>query len=139
MKFLQKLIEIWTNDLEKIQVDGYTRKVTNSKPQVTSFCCTIKDFDEKIITFELGDLIKDDQIIDDYGHKFYSRWGYNVINLFIDKLKGDEDFTPSDNWKEITFKNDFADWIYYNRYTFRVSVFNPVKILRDEKLKLLGI
>ena len=135
MKFLEKLIEIWKNDLENIQVDGYSRKVI----EVTSNITGRKEFDEKILTFKLEDLKKDDDIIDDYGHKFYSRWGYDVINLFIEKLKGDEDFTPSSNWTEITFKNDFADWIYYNRYTFRVSVFNPVKILRDEKLKLLGL
>ena len=135
MKFLEKLIEIWKNDLENIQVDGYSRKVINVDSKITGR----KEFDEKILTFQLEDLKKDDDIIDDYGHKFYSRWGYNVINLFIEKLKGDEDFTPSSNWTEITFKNDFADWIYYNRYTFRVSVFNPVKILRDEKLKLLGL
>ena len=135
MKFLEKLIEIWKNDLENIQVDGYTRKVIEVNSKITGR----KEFDEKILTFQLEDLKKDDDIIDDYGHKFYSRWGYDVINLFIEKLKGDEDFTPSSNWTEITFKNDFADWIYYNRYTFRVSVFNPVKILRDEKLKLLGL
>ena len=135
MKFLEKLIEIWKNDLENIQVDGYSRKVIEVDSRITGR----KEFDEKILTFKLEDLKKDDDIIDDYGHKFYSRWGYDVINLFIEKLKGDEDFTPSSNWTEITFKNDFADWIYYNRYTFRVSVFNPVKILRDEKLKLLGL
>lgn len=135
MKFLEKLIEIWKNDLENIQVDGYTRKVINVDSKITGR----KEFDEKILTFQLEDLKKDNDIIDDYGHKFYSRWGYKVINIFIEKLKGDEDFTPSTNWTEITFKNDFADWIYYNRYTFRVSVFNPVKILRDEKLKLLGL
>lgn len=135
MKFLEKLIEIWKNDLENIQVDGYTRKVINVDSKITGR----KEFDEKILTFQLEDLKKDNDIIDDYGHKFYSRWGYKVINIFIEKLKGDEDFTPSSNWTEITFKNDFADWIYYNRYTFRVSVFNPVKILRDEKLKLLGL
>lgn len=135
MKFLEKLIEIWKNDLENIQVDGYSRKVINVDSKITGR----KEFDEKILTFQLEDLKKDDDIIDDYGHKFYSRWGYNVINLFIKKLKGDEDFTPSSNWTEITFKNDFADWIYYNRYTFRVSVFNPVKILRDEKLRILGL
>lgn len=135
MKFLEKLIEIWKSDLENIQVDGYTRKVINVDSKITGR----KEFDEKILTFQLEDLKKDDDIIDDYGHKFYSRWGYNVINLFIKKLKGDEDFTPSPNWTEITFKNDFADWIYYNRYTFRVSVFNPVKILRDEKLRILGL
>lgn len=135
MKFLEKLIEIWKNDLENIQVDGYRRKVINVDSKITGR----KEFDEKILTFQLEDLKKDDDIIDDYGHKFYSRWGYNVINLFIKKLKGDEDFTPSSNWTEITFKNDFADWIYYNRYTFRVSVFNPVKILRDEKLRILGL
>ena len=135
MKFLEKLIEIWKNDLENIQVDGYSRKVINVDSKITGR----KEFDEKILTFKLEDLKKDDDIIDDYGHKFYSRWGYNVINLFIEKLKGDEDFTPSSNWTEITFKNDFADWIYYNRYTFRVSVFNPVKILRDEKLRILGL
>ena len=135
MKFLEKLIEIWKNDLENIQVDGYTRKVINVDSKITGR----KEFDEKILTFQLEDLKKDNDIIDDYGHKFYSRWGFKVINLFIEKLKGDEDFTPSSNWTEITFKNDFADWIYYNRYTFRVSVFNPVKILRDEKLKLLGL
>lgn len=135
MKFLEKLIEIWKNDLENIQVDGYSRKVIEVDSRITGR----KEFDEKILTFKLEDLKKDNDIIDDYGHKFYSRWGYNVINLFIEKLKGDEDFTPSSNWTEITFKNDFADWIYYNRYTFRVSVFNPVKILRDEKLKLLGL
>ena len=135
MKFLEKLIEIWKNDLENIQVDGYTRKIINVDSKITGR----KEFDEKILTFQLEDLKKDNDIIDDYGHKFYSRWGYKVINIFIEKLKGDEDFTPSTNWTEITFKNDFADWIYYNRYTFRVSVFNPVKILRDEKLKLLGL
>ena len=135
MKFLEKLIEIWKNDLENIQVDGYSRKVIEVNSNITGR----KEFDEKILTFQLEDLKKDNDIIDDYGHKFYSRWGYKVINLFIEKLKGDEDFTPSSNWTEITFKNDFADWIYYNRYTFRVSVFNPVKILRDEKLKLLGL
>lgn len=135
MKFLEKLIEIWKNDLENIQVDRYRRKVINVDSKITGR----KEFDEKILTFQLEDLKKDDDIIDDYGHKFYSRWGYDVINLFIEKLKGDEDFTPSSNWTEITFKNDFADWIYYNRYTFRVSIFNPVKILRDEKLKLLGL
>lgn len=135
MNFLEKLIEIWKNDLENIQVDGYRRKVINVDSKITGR----KEFDEKILTFKLEDLKKDDDIIDDYGHKFYSRWGYNVINLFIKKLKGDEDFTPSSNWTEITFKNDFADWIYYNRYTFRVSVFNPVKILRDEKLRILGL
>jgi hypothetical protein len=135
MKFLEKLIEIWKNDLENIQVDGYSRKVIEVDSRITGR----KEFDEKILTFKLEDLKKDNDIIDDYGHKFYSRWGYDVINLFIEKLKGDEDFTPSSNWTEITFKNDFADWIYYNRYTFRVSVFNPVKILRDEKLKLLGL
>ena len=135
MNFLEKLIEIWKSDLENIQVDGYSRKVIEVDSRITGR----KEFDEKILTFKLEDLKKDNDIIDDYGHKFYSRWGYNVINLFIEKLKGDEDFTPSSNWTEITFKNDFADWIYYNRYTFRVSVFNPVKILRDEKLKLLGL
>lgn len=135
MKFLEKLIEIWKNDLENIQVDGYTRKVIEVNSNITGR----KEFDEKILTFQLEDLKKDDDIIDDYGHKFYSRWGYDVINLFIEKLKGDEDFTTSSNWTEITFKNDFADWIYYNRYTFRVSVFNPVKILRDEKLRILGL
>ena len=135
MKFLEKLIEIWKNDLENIQVDGYSRKVIEVDSRITGR----KEFDEKILTFKLEDLKKDNDIIDDYGHKSYSRWGYDVINLFIEKLKGDEDFTPSSNWTEITFKNDFADWIYYNRYTFRVSVFNPVKILRDEKLKLLGL
>ncbi len=135
MKFLEKLIEIWKNDLENIQVDGYTRKVIEVNSNITGR----KEFDEKILTFQLEDLKKDDDIIDDYGHKFYSRWGYNVINLFIEKLKGDEDFTTSSNWTEITFKNDFADWIYYNRYTFRVSVFNTVKILRDEKLRILGL
>ena len=135
MKFLEKLIEIWKNDLENIQVDGYSRKVIEVDSRITGR----KEFDEKILTFKLEDLKKDNDIIDDYGHKFYSRWGYDVINLFIEKLKGDEDFTPSSNWTEITFKNDFADLIYYNRYTFRVSVFNPVKILRDEKLKLLGL
>ena len=135
MKFLEKLIEIWKSDLENIQVDGYTRKVINVDSKITGR----KEFDEKILTFQLEDLKKDDDIIDDYSHKFYSRWGFKVINLFIEKLKGDEDFTTSSNWTEITFKNDFADWIYYNRYTFRVSVFNPVKILRDEKLRILGL
>ena len=136
MNFLEKLIEIWKNDLENIQVDGYSRKVI----EVNSNTTGRREFDEKILTFQLEDLKKDDDIIiDDYGHKLYSRWGFKVINLFIEKLKGDEDFTTSSNWTEITFKNDFADWIYYNRYTFRVSVFNPVKILRDEKLRILGL
>ena len=135
MKFLEKLIEIWKNDLENIQVDGYTRKVIEVNSNITGR----REFDEKILTFQLEDLKKDDDIIDDYGHKLYSRWGFKVINLFIEKLKGDEDFTTSSNWTEITFKNDFADWIYYNRYTFRVSLFNPVKILRDEKLRILGL
>lgn len=126
---------MWKGDLEKIVVDGYTRKVI----EVTSNITGRKEFDEKILIFQLEDLIKDNDIIDDYGHKLYSRWGFKVINLFIEKLKDGEDFTASSNWTEITFKNDYADWIYYNRYTFRVSLFNPVKILRDEKLRILGL
>lgn len=132
---MENLIEIWKGDLEKIVVDGYTRKVINVDSKITGR----KEFDEKILTFQLEDLTKDNDIIDDYGHKLYSRWGFKVINLFIEKLKDGEDFTTSSNWTEITFKNDFADWIYYNRYTFRVSLFNPVKILRDEKLRILGL
>ena len=132
---MENLIEIWKGDLEKIVVDGYTRKVINVDSKITGR----KEFDEKILIFQLEDLIKDNDIIDDYGHKLYSRWGFKVINLFIEKLKDGEDFTTSSNWTEITFKNDFADWIYYNRYTFRVSLFNPVKILRDEKLRILGL
>ena len=132
---MENLIEIWKGDLEKIVVDGYTRKVINVDSKITGR----KEFDEKILIFQLEDLIKDNDIIDDYGHKLYSRWGFKVINLFIEKLKDGEDFTASSNWTEITFKNDYADWIYYNRYTFRVSLFNPVKILRDEKLRILGL
>jgi hypothetical protein len=133
---VENLIEIWKVDIEKIVVDGYNRKVI----EVTSNITGRKEFDEKILIFQLEDLTKDnDIIIDDYGHKLYSRWGFKVINLFIEKLKDGEDFTASSNWTEITFKNDYADWIYYNRYTFRVSLFNPVKILRDEKLRILGL
>ncbi len=133
---MENLIEIWKVDIEKIVVDGYNRKVI----EVTSNITGRKEFDEKILIFQLEDLTKDnDIIIDDYGHKLYSRWGFKVINLFIEKLKDGEDFTASSNWTEITFKNDYADWIYYNRYTFRVSLFNPVKILRDEKLRILGL
>ena len=132
---MENLIEIWKGDLEKIVVDGYTRKVINVDSKITGR----KEFDEKILIFQLEDLIKDNDIIDDYGHKLYSRWGFKVINLFIEKLKDGEDFTASSNWTEITFKNDYADWIYYNRYTFRVSLFKPVKILRDEKLRILGL
>jgi len=132
---VENLIEIWKGDLEKIVVDGYTRKVINVDSKITGR----KEFDEKILIFQLEDLIKDNDIIDDYGHKLYSRWGFKVINLFIEKLKDGEDFTASSNWTEITFKNDYADWIYYNRYTFRVSLFKPVKILRDEKLRILGL
>jgi hypothetical protein len=132
---VENLIEIWKVDIEKIVVDGYNRKVI----EVTSNITGRKEFDEKILIFQLEDLTKDNDIIDDYGHKLYSRWGFKVINLFIEKLKDGEDFTASSNWTEITFKNDYADWIYYNRYTFRVSLFNPVKILRDEKLRILGL
>ena len=132
---MENLIEMWKGDLEKIVVDGYNRKVINVDSKITGR----KEFDEKILTFQLEDLTKDNDIIDDYGHKLYSRWGFKVINLFIEKLKDGEDFTASSNWTEITFKNDYADWIYYNRYTFRVSLFNPVKILRDEKLRILGL
>ena len=132
---MENLIEIWKVDIEKIVVDGYNRKVI----EVTSNITGRKEFDEKILIFQLEDLTKDNDIIDDYGHKLYSRWGFKVINLFIEKLKDGEDFTASSNWTEITFKNDYADWIYYNRYTFRVSLFNPVKILRDEKLRILGL
>ncbi len=132
---MENLIEIWKVDIEKIVVDGYNRKVIEVTPNITGR----KEFDEKILIFQLEDLTKDNDIIDDYGHKLYSRWGFKVINLFIEKLKDGEDFTASSNWTEITFKNDYADWIYYNRYTFRVSLFNPVKILRDEKLRILGL
>jgi hypothetical protein len=132
---VENLIEIWKVDIEKIVVDGYNRKVIEVTPNITGR----KEFDEKILIFQLEDLTKDNDIIDDYGHKLYSRWGFKVINLFIEKLKDGEDFTASSNWTEITFKNDYADWIYYNRYTFRVSLFNPVKILRDEKLRILGL
>ena len=110
MNFLEKLIEIWKNDLENIQVDGYTRKVINVDSKITGR----KEFDEKILTFQLEDLKKDNDIIDDYGHKLYSRWGFKVINLFIEKLKGDEDFTTSSNWTEITFKNDSTKFFKLN-------------------------
>jgi len=130
---MDNLIELWKNDLEQITIDGYQRKVISVDKNQTGR--KVKEF---ILTFKLDYLEKDDNVIDDYGDKVYSRWGYNVINLFIEKLKGEEDFIPSSNWTEITFKNDYADWIYYNRYTFRVSVFDPIKILRYEKLKKLG-
>jgi hypothetical protein len=130
---MDNLIELWKNDLEQITIDGYQRKVISVDKNQTGR--KVKEF---ILTFKLDYLEKDDNVIDDYGDKVYSRWGYNVINLFIEKLKDEEDFIPSSNWTEITFKNDYADWIYYNRYTFRVSVFDPIKILRYEKLKKLG-
>jgi len=132
---MKQLIKYWKKDIENISVEGWKREVTDYTINITGN----KDFDEKIITFNLGDLKNFDKTIDDYSHKFYSIWGHNLINSFIEKLKGDDEFTPSPNWTEITFKNDFADWILYNTFTFRVSVFNPLKILRDEKLKELGL
>ena len=61
------------------------------------------------------------------------------LDIFIEKLKCDNGFTQNSNWTEITFKNDYADFISYKRFNFRVSLFDPLKILRDERLKSLGL
>ena len=61
---MENLIEIWKVDIEKIVVDGYNRKVI----EVTSNITGRKEFDEKILIFQLEDLTKDNDIIDDYGH-----------------------------------------------------------------------
>lgn len=133
---MDELVKIWTNDLELVDVDGYKRKVLKVDVDEYNFR---KLKDETILTFKLEELSKEDLYIDDYGDKLYSRWGFKSINLFIHKLKGDEDYIPSANWTEITFKNNYANYIYYNRYMFRVSIFKPTIILRDEKLKKLGL
>lgn len=133
---MDELVKIWTNDLELVDVDGYKIKILKTDVDEYNFH---KLKDEVVITFKLGELSKEDLHIYDYGDKLYSRWGFKSINLFIHKLKGDEDYTPSPNWTEIKFKNDYANYIYYNRYMFRVSLFKPTIILREEKLKKLGL
>jgi hypothetical protein len=130
---IDNLIKIWSDEIESVEVEGYKRSIISTRKNIVSL-----NTPEYHITFDLDYLEKDGNEIGDYGHKLYSRWGFKLINLFTDKLKCDEGITPNSNWTEITFKNDYADYINYNRFTFKVSVFDPLKILRDEKLKLLG-
>jgi len=130
----EPLIKIWSEEIESIEVDGYKRKILYTDNNIIGIKCP-----EYHITFNLDYLEKDDKEIDDYSHKLYSRWGFKVINIFTDKLKCEEGITSNSNWTEITFKNDYADFIYYNRFTFKVSLFDYLKVLRDEKLKSLGL
>jgi hypothetical protein len=130
----EPLIKIWSEEIESIEVDGYKRKILYTDNNIIGIQCP-----EYHITFNLDYLKKDNKEIDDYSNKLYSIWGFKVINIFTDKLKCEEGITSNSNWTEITFKNDYADFIYYNRFTFKVSLFDYLKVLRDEKLKLLGL
>jgi hypothetical protein len=127
------LTEIWKNEIESIEVNGWTRRVLSISDEKIHYDKTY------LISFELDYLNKDGIEIDDFSNKFYSKWSFKLMNSFIDKLKFDcDDYTPSSNWTEITFKNDFADYIEYNTYYFKVSLFEPITILREENLRLLG-
>ena len=76
------LIKIWSEDIESVVVDGWSRKVSSTKNEIIGIKCP-----EYHITFELDDLSKGDKTIDDYSNKLYSKWGFEIINIFIEKFR----------------------------------------------------
>ena len=131
----EDIINEWISIVESIEVDGFKRKVISKKSndlgRVTS------------LSAELTDLSNDDDEDIDYKSRRYSRFCFDFINVFIEKLKTGE-VRNNDNWTYIEFYdggNRPYAYIEYRTFNFIISTdYNKyVELTREKKLKELGL
>ena len=131
----EDIIKDWISDVESIDVGGYKRKVISKKSndlgRVTS------------LSAELTDLSNDEEEDIDYKSRKYSRFCFDFINIFIEKLKTGE-VRNNSNWTYIEFY-DGGDrpyaYVEYKTFNFIISTdYNKyVELTREKKLKELGL
>lgn len=131
----EDIIKEWISIVESIEVDGFKRKVISKKSndlgRVTS------------LSGELTDLSSDDDEDIDYKSRRYSRFCFDFINIFIEKLKIGE-VRNNSNWTYIEFY-DGGDrpyaYVEYKTFNFIISTdYNKyVELTREKKLKELGL
>lgn len=131
----EDIIKDWISIVESIQIDGFKRKVISKKSndlgRVTS------------LSAELTDLSNDEEEDIDYKSRRYSKFCFDFINIFIEKLKIGE-VRNNDNWTYIEFYdggNRPYAYVEYKTFNFIISTdyHKYVEITREKKLKELGL
>ena len=131
----EDIIKEWISSIESIDVGGFTRKVVTKK---------INDLGDVIsLSAELTDLSDGEIELCDYKSQKYSKYCFDFINLFIEKIKIGE-IRNSTNWTYIEFYGEdnkqFA-YVEYKTFNFIISSdYNKyVEITREKKLRQLGL
>jgi hypothetical protein len=130
----EDIIKEWISSIESIEIDGLRRKVVSKRSNDLG----------KIINLsaELTDLSDDKEENLDYKSRGYSKFCFEFINIFIEKLKTGE-VRNNSNWTCVEFYDNNKRYAYveYKTFNFIISTdYNKyVELTREKKLKELGL
>ncbi len=129
-----EIINIWKNEIENINVNGVTRKVSS----VNFFPMKSKYYPHSEawkVNFNFQDGISSgkDPI------KNYGMWEIELNKHFISKFGGK--YKEGPNSGELQFNNSLCEYMTYQGYRFIIQFYPDqfISILRDRKLTELGI
>ena len=129
------IIKDWIDAIESIEIDGLKRKVISKKPN---------DFGGVVsLSAQLTDLENINEEDLDYKSSRYTKFAFDFINIFIEKLKTGESINNS-NWTQVDFYDEFNKkyaYVEYRTFNFIVSCqFDKyVELTREKKLNRLGL
>lgn len=129
-----EILNIWKNEIENINVDGVTRKVSSIDffPMQSMYHPHSEAWK---VNFNFEDGISNGNVpLKDYG-----MWEIELNTHFILKFGGKCKEGP--NSGEIQFNNSLCEYMTYQGYRFIIQFYPDqfVSILRDRKLSELGI
>lgn len=129
------IINDWIECIESINAYGFTRKVISEKAN---------DFGEVIsLSAKLSDLENENEEDLDYKSNRYSKFAFDFINIFIEKLKTGE-MINNPNWTQVDFYDTNGKkyaYVEYRTFNFIVSCewTKYVELTREKRLKELGL
>ena len=131
----EDIIKEWISSIESIEVDGLRRKVVSKRSNDLGGVSSL--------SARLTDLSNDKEEDLDYKSRGYSKFCFEFINIFIEKLKTGE-VRNNSNWTYVEFyDNDNKRYAYveYRTFNFIISTdYNKyVELTREKKLKELGL
>ena len=131
----EDIIQDWINTIESINVGNFTRKVITRK---------VNDLGGVVsLSADLTDLSNEKEELCDYKSQKYSKYCFDFINIFIEKMKLGE-IRNNTNWTYIEFYGEddkqFA-YVEYKTFNFVISTdyHKYVELTREKKLKELGL
>lgn len=129
------IIKDWIDTIESINANGLTRKVVNINSNNLGNVLSL--------SAGLTDLQNENEEDLDYKSKGYSKFAFNFINIFIDKLKTGE-MINNPNWTQVDFYDTNGKkyaYVEYRTFNFIVSCewTKYVELTREKRLKELGL